>query len=338
MWHQRMLAVLELFNKFKEQFERIWKNPYTAWILLVIFSAWAFYWRSHIPTVGKAIAVLAVVAAVMATIKDIGGLLEFCWMLLLFGFLFLEMRAIDEDKKKTSEELTGHFKDISTEAAENMKKIIGDEDRNFQAVMETQQRQFSWTIAQLLKDEREQNKEFKTVLRKQEQLFDSQRQFAEFLNGKLIPASDPTPQNNCGPLTENSIAIFLGTTALVMDRLPSVGIAIHGEDVISVKRTESGYTVLTVVMRDSSNRIIARLNENGFVVNPNYSLYMFRPDKSTVIVEDQFGRQMLYARFLNEHAFRLKGTLVYKDVQFPLELPNFKNSCMRNFGKGINIQ
>jgi len=90
-------------------------------------------------------------------------------------------------------------------------------------------------------------------------------------------------------------------------------------------------------MRDTSNRIIARLDKNGFVVNNAYTLFMLRPDNSTVIIEDQFGKEVLNARFLNPGAFKLTGVLQYRERLVRLELPNFQYSCFIHNGIDIAI-
>ena len=124
---------------------------------------------------------------------------------------------------------------------------------------------------------------------------------------------------------------------MVTNKFPHTVLQVKGQSVVSIDRLEDGSVVLSVEMRDTSNRIIARLNKNGFVVNSGYALYMLRPDKSTVIIEDQYGKEVLNARFLNRQAFRLSGVLQYKTTAFPLELPNFKNSCFSNNGVDIAI-
>jgi Domain of unknown function (DUF4386) len=47
-----------------------------------------------------------------ALLEHLKSLVKFSWILLLFGFLYVETKAIDEDKRKTTEELTQHFDKI----------------------------------------------------------------------------------------------------------------------------------------------------------------------------------------------------------------------------------
>ncbi len=324
--------------QISEASEKVWKHWGMGWSLFAIFAVLCVWWLPHTPSIGYSIGALAVVASVMAALmENLRALARFAWIILLFGFLWVEMRAIDEDKRKTTQELTDHFQGISTQAHENLKQILDEERKNLQDILTTEQADFSKTISQLLRQEREQAQEFNAILTKQQQLFDHQQEFAEFLNGKLLPASDPMPPNICHQIQSNDVAVFLGTNAMVTNKFPHTILQVQGQSVVSIDRLENGSVVLSVEMRDTSNRIIARLNKNGFVVNSSYALYMLRPDKSTIIIEDQYGKEVLNARFLNRQAFRLNGVLQYRATAFPLDLPNFKNSCFSNNGVDIAI-
>ena len=76
-----------------------WNNPYLVWTLLAIAGAFCIYWHLRIPSPGKAVTVMAVVAAVMALRGEMGGFEKFAWLTLLFLFLVIEIRAIDKDRE-----------------------------------------------------------------------------------------------------------------------------------------------------------------------------------------------------------------------------------------------
>src|ERR1035441_1173050 len=126
-----------------------------------------------------------------------GGCCNGRWIILLFGFLFVETRDIDEDKRKTTKELTDNFAHVSNQAADNFKGILEVEKNNFKDVLDNQQRHFSAMATHLVDQQKQQNQEFNAFLTKQQKLFEEQQGFAEFLTGKLLPASDPTPTNSC---------------------------------------------------------------------------------------------------------------------------------------------
>jgi hypothetical protein len=60
---------------------------------------------------------------------------------------------------------------------------------------------------------------------------------------------------------------------------------------------------------------------------------MLRPDKSTIIFEDEFGGEVFYARYLNEHAFRIRGTTWMHGQYVHLDNPaapraSFSDTCL----------
>jgi len=307
-----------------------------GWSLFAIFAIWCISWFLHTPSIGYAIGALAVVASVMAALmENLKALARFAWIILLFGFLWVEMKAIDEDKRKTTKELTEHFASISDQAQKNLKNILDDESKNFGAILDSQEKKFSATISQILRQQQEQNREFNAVLAKQQQLFERQQEFTEFLTGKLLPASDSTPPNNCSYAQADDVFVFLGThsNATFTNKFPHTILLIHKHQVISIDRSEAGSLVLSVDMRDTAGRVIAKLSKNGFVVSKNYDLYLLRPDKSTLIIEDGMGKEILKARFINPKAFAIEGTVQYQDRLFPLELAGFSNNCFGHAGE-----
>jgi hypothetical protein len=77
---------------------KLWNHPYIGILLwLISFAVWA-YWHpySHLPTPGKAIGALAVVAGIMS-VREMKELAKISWVVLLIMLLFTEFRAIDKD-------------------------------------------------------------------------------------------------------------------------------------------------------------------------------------------------------------------------------------------------
>src|SRR5260370_42118816 len=147
--------------QISEPSERVWKHRGMGWSLFAIFAVLCVWWLPHTPSIGYSIGALAVVASVMAALmENLRALARFAWIILLFGFLWVEMRAIDEDKRKTTQELTEHFASISDQAQKNLKNILDDESKNFGAILDSQGKRFSATISQILRQQKEQNGEF----------------------------------------------------------------------------------------------------------------------------------------------------------------------------------
>jgi hypothetical protein len=77
---------------------KLWNHPSVGALLwLISFAVWA-YWHpySNLPTPGKAIGALAVVAGIMS-VREMKEVAKISWVVLLIMLLFTEFRAIDKD-------------------------------------------------------------------------------------------------------------------------------------------------------------------------------------------------------------------------------------------------
>ena len=130
-----------------------------------------------------------------------------------------------------------------------------------------------------------------------------------------------------------SLTIVMGGFASISNHFPHRVVEIHDHSVISIDRMASGALDLTVDMRGANNRILLRLNKNGF---RSAGIAMLRPDKSTVIFEDAVGNEMFRATYLNRNSFVLSGYVISGTTQFNLDNPNFHNVCMI-YGRGADL-
>ena len=159
------------------------------------------------------------------------------------------------------------------------------------------------------------------------------------LHGVLVPADDPMPQNACGTIPSNAVVVFLGDVASVVQSFPHTVLSVHRQSVLTLERTDDGGIAVVVDIRSSDGKIVARLNRDGFLVNEHNSLEMKRIDKSSLVVEDEYGKEVLNARHLNKHAFRLTGILQYPGMN-PIHIPFAPHfsACSSNAGSSdINI-
>jgi hypothetical protein len=83
--------------------DALWKSRTFGWFLvLVAFSLFA-WWQFYVPTPGKAVAALAVAAAIMSLRPEATGIERTAWMLVLCGFLYVELRTIDKDRSESAQ-------------------------------------------------------------------------------------------------------------------------------------------------------------------------------------------------------------------------------------------
>jgi hypothetical protein len=319
--------------------KKIWEHRATGWFWCGVFTlalAW-FAWNT--PTAGKAVAVLAVAAALMGSLwVNLGHVAKLIWVLLLFGLLYIEMRAIDQDKKESATELGKYFQTISDQANNNLRQILQDEHQSFAGLLKTQQESFAKTLGAIVRAQRKQELDFSALLKKEDDQFVHEEQLTESLNGKLVPASDPTPSNSCGPVPATSILVMIGEesqhNAATIAGFPAAILA-NGFSNIRIDRDPGGMAVVALDIRASDHKIIARLNRDGFVVNRNNYLEMKR-DRSTLQIIDEYGVEVLYVRYLNPQALAIRGTLRLPDNStMAIGLPKgMTYTCANGVGPG----
>jgi hypothetical protein len=128
--------------------------------------------------------------------------------------------------------------------------------------------------------------------------------------GVLIPANDPEPLGKPCALTDDELGIYIGNGFSVKaHRFPLSVVTIAERPVVVIDRNQDGSVNLSMDIRSEDGKIIARLSKNEFVVNQNNYLSMKRPDRSSLIIVDQYGNEVLRARYLNRRAFRVTGRL-----------------------------
>ena len=167
---------------------------------------------------------------------------------------------------------------------------------------------------------------------------------ADIYSGYLLPAHDPDKttcrdnpdvpmrlQQQMGPLPEGVVAVFLGKNRYYATDFPYYPLMYEGNPVFAVERDAAGRVGITVDVRSKDGRIVARIKNGTFIVNRNNILTMKRPDKSTLIVEDQSGNEVLNVRYQNRSVIHFQGTLYLEGRVAPvvikdgnMELGNLK--------------
>lgn len=312
-----------------------WNNRLFAWLVWLTCAVWGAYWWLHIPSPGKAAIFLAVAAAIMSALgENLKVLAKLCWVLMMFGLLAVEYQAINKDRKESQEQLTAHFEALSKQADENLKAtlkssndnlktILEDEHKSFSNILSDQQRGFINTVNQIVKNDQNENKRFAELLSEQQNLFSKQLELAATLNGRLLPAGDPTPSNACEgsnmPSLPGQMTVIMPHSAFVNNQFSHTILEVNDKSIIGIKHQADGSLALLVNMTLEDGRVVFKLDESG--VRAINGLFLLRPDKSTVLVEDPAGGELFRARYINSGAFSIEGKAIAEGREYKLDKP-----------------
>jgi hypothetical protein len=126
--------------------------------------------------------------------------------------------------------------------------------------------------------------------------------------GPLQPANDPSPENNCPdkPGLRDLLVAFGTDRVVAQGDGPVTPITVADCPALSLKRGKGGLMV-NASFYDWNNDIAFRIEDNVYEPFAPLQLYSWRPDPSTLIVLDRFEKEVLYVRYLNPHAVRIRG-------------------------------
>lgn len=139
---ERLRSIEAPLRRIVQQAERAWKHPSLGWALWSICVLWGGYWWRITPSPGKAVALLAVAAAIMS-MRDLKVIAKTSWILLVFGLLLLEVKAIDRDREvneaneKAARKLEQeHFQTT----VDGLKNVITESEQNFAVTLQSLER------------------------------------------------------------------------------------------------------------------------------------------------------------------------------------------------------
>ena len=212
----------------------------------------------------------------------------------------------------------------------NTGQLLDQENLNLSAFLKQDQTQFEGTMSTLLATHEQDEKDFAGVVQKEEGLLTKQQELSELFAGRLVPDNRPTPHNACladgEEPGEGQILTIFGDNSDILRMFPHGVLEVGDTQAIAVDReSNSNAIALSLDFRDAQNRIALRVNKDG-VVNRS-PLILLRPNKSTFLVEDVFGKEMLRAEYVNPKVFKVTGKAVYCGQLFDVQPQNIHNSC-----------
>lgn len=146
-------------------------------------------------------------------------------------------------------------------------------------------------------------------------------------HGLLYPDTLPDPYGTCKP-DDGQLAIYAGNYSLVAESFPQGVVAIHSMPVVVLDRKTDGAIALSLTIRSSDERVIVEMENGEFTVNQNNVLRMFRPDRSQLIIKDQFGTEVLNAHYLNKSAIRLAAKFYQGGKVYDLSGVPLRGMCL----------
>ena len=308
-------------------------------------------WSWH-PPIGVWIGLLGFLGVYVTLAKDpkeIGRREKAAWIFVMFALLLLEVKSVYQDRSEHDREQA-----MSRERSEENFRTIADgihesisrSDVQFKATMEASDRHFNRTMKQFFSVGSEQL----ALAQNQQDMFDSE-------NGHLIPASDgpvptltslgcpatpPVPPNFSTETPPNDYYIlqlnelkyvvwkfpFVAAYAELWPEKPTEPIA-QGISIplIVLRKVDGGDVRFSTEIRDRSGFLLIRFDDDGFYVGA--PLQKRHPNKSTLIVMDQMGGEVMKVEYINKHFIRVRahvivgGRLLFNPSQFG-------NYCMFN--------
>jgi hypothetical protein len=126
--------------------------------------------------------------------------------------------------------------------------------------------------------------------------------------GPLIAANDPPPPLGCDEVPGPHDLLMAFGTDRVIGKGPGPFSPLVVDDcaVLSLARKGSGL-MLRAFGYDFNNDIAFRVMDNVYEPSMPLQLRALRPDRSTFVLLDRFDKEVLYVRYLNPHAVRIRG-------------------------------
>ena len=126
--------------------------------------------------------------------------------------------------------------------------------------------------------------------------------------GPLLPANEATPQARCRekPGPKDLVMAFGTDRAVGTDTGPFTPIQVGDCTVMTLRRVGPGLMV-KAFFYDWNGDVAFDVNDNVYEPTMPLQLRPFRPDPHTIVILDRFDKEVLYVRYLNPHAVRIRG-------------------------------
>jgi hypothetical protein len=126
-------------------------------------------------------------------------------------------------------------------------------------------------------------------------------------SGPLIAAHDPTPSGCGDPPAGDDLLMAFGTDR-VLGKGPGPYTPILVDDCVALKLLrQNGGLMIQAFGYAYTEDIAFHVLDNVFEPDIALKMRVLRPDRSTFALLDRFDKEVLYVRYLNAHAVRIRG-------------------------------
>jgi hypothetical protein len=132
--------------------------------------------------------------------------------------------------------------------------------------------------------------------------------------GWIQPANDPTPSNGCDRVPADRLPkgipiIILGTNGFAPNAGASTYDALQIGTCMPIEISqESTGLAISADIFSTQGKLIGKLRKNGYTVAGDKKLVVEKTgDLSTLVVHDEQGTELLYVRYVNSGAIRVRG-------------------------------
>ena len=139
--------------------------------------------------------------------------------------------------------------------------------------------------------------------------------------GFLLPDGKPDPPSFCtgdnanvppfARVNPNALKIFMGRNEAFGSNF---ALRVHKQDRMVIDRDQAGRIALSLDILDDQGKIIVSFEKGHFTVAQSNILDMRRPDRSTLVIRDQYKNTVLDVRYLNKKSLEISGLLRYPGV------------------------
>jgi hypothetical protein len=201
------------------------------------------------------------------------------------------------------------FKELLDTEKKDVNDILEQQKNDVKGILTQDEKHFEQMMANSLNAQRHENAAFTAVLASEKQLFENEEQLFQSLNGQLLPANDPMPSTGCGLPAKDQYIVSINGGGHMFRKFPHTVLLLNGYKTVWLDKKKDGTIALFLDIRDDTERIALRVDKDGFFVNPHATLFARRPDKSSLVIQNDLGADLISVRYANPQAFVVTGQL-----------------------------